>query len=205
MMAIMRKVRTDRADSKRASRTRILDAAARRLREEGLEGAAIAPVMREAGLTHGAFYAHFATKDELTDAAFAHALTTGRPQWITPRRGESWRTRLCDLADRYLTIKHRDERGAGCGFAAVSSEAAHAGPGFRARYEHELRTSLAAICTDDTDAQHTDDAIALMAICLGGLSLARGVVDEELSARILRVARDAVTTVAETSTTEEDR
>lgn len=207
-MGIMRRPSTVRAANKRASRERILDVAAQTLRQKGLDGTAIAPVMADAGLTHGAFYAHFASKDQLTDAAFAHALDAGRARWITPRRGESWRSRLHALAERYLTSEHRDDRANGCGFAALGSEAAHAGDGFRAGFERELRTSLAAIC-DDPDGTHTeahtDDAIALMAVCVGGLALARAVPDEEFSTRILRVARQAAATLAEASTTEEDR
>jgi len=189
MMRIMREVSRKRADSKRESLDRILDAAARRLREEGLEGAAIVPVMRDAGLTHGAFYSHFATKDELASAAFARAITTGRPHWIKPMRGESWSARLTSLANRYLTPAHRDSLSTSCGFAALSSDAAHASDEFRATYERELRTSLAAICGGDDS--RLDDAIALMAICVGGLSLSRAVVDPKFSARILRVARRA--------------
>src|SRR4029079_1094392 len=109
MMHIMRKVAGTRAESKQDSVDRILDAAARRIREEGLNGAAIVPVMRDAGLTHGAFYSHFANNDDLANAAFSRAITTGRSHWITPPRGESWRERLTGLAKRYLTPAHRDD------------------------------------------------------------------------------------------------
>ena len=199
MMRIMRKAAGIRAENKRESLDKILDAAARRLREEGLEGAAIVPVMRDAGLTHGAFYSHFASKDDLAAAAFGHAITTGRAHWIKPSRGESWRARLAGLAKRYLTTAHRDDLSTSCGFATLSSDAAHASPSFRASYEHELRKSLAAICESATGADTTlDDAIALMTICVGGMSLARAVVDPKLSARILRVARDAAAKLADT-------
>jgi TetR/AcrR family transcriptional repressor of nem operon len=201
MMRIMR-TSTKRAALKQESLDRILDAAARRLREEGIDGAAIVPVMRDAGLTHGAFYSHFATKDELATAAFDHAITTGRPRWITPMRGGSWSARLKHLANRYLNPAHRDDRATSCGFAALSCDAAHASEDFRAAYQRELRLSLAAICGGtDVDADvaeaRVDDAIALMAICVGGLSLARAVPDQEFSARILRVAREAVAKVAD--------
>jgi TetR/AcrR family transcriptional regulator, transcriptional repressor for nem operon len=197
MTAIMRKGTTKRAESKRESLDRILAAAARRLREEGLDGAAIVPVMRDAGLTHGAFYSHFATKEELAAAAFAHAISTGRPHWIKPLRDESWSARLTSLARRYLTPAHRDDLSTSCGFAALSSDAAHASDDFRATYERELRTSLAAICGDEADDRRLDDAIALMSICVGGLSLARAVADRNLSARILRVAQRAAAKVAD--------
>lgn len=189
MMPIMRKVAGTRSDSKRESLDKILDAAARRIREDGLDGAAIVPVMRDAGLTHGAFYSHFSSKDDLASAAFGRAITTGRRHWIKPRRGESWSERLTSLAKRYLTTAHRDDLSTSCGFATLSSDAAHASDQFRASYEHELRGSLAAICDGDDD--RLDDAIALMAICVGGMALSRAVVDPKFSTRILRVAREA--------------
>jgi TetR/AcrR family transcriptional regulator, transcriptional repressor for nem operon len=192
----MRSASGKRAISKQESLDRILDAAARRLREEGLDGAAIVPVMRDAGLTHGAFYSHFSSKDDLASAAFGRAITTGRPHWIKPMRGESWSARLTSLAKRYLSAAHRDNLSTSCGFAALSSDAAHASEQFRASYERELRISLAAICDGDDD--RLDDAIALMAVCVGGLSLARAVVDPKLSARILRVARQAAAKLADT-------
>lgn len=197
MTVIMRTAPTKRADSKQESQDRILDAAARRLREEGLGGAGIAAVMRDAGLTHGAFYSHFSTKDELAGAAFARAIGTGRPHWIKPSRGESWRARLTSLARRYLTPAHRDDLATSCAFAALGSEAARGSQEFRAAYERELRTSLAAICGDDTDDERFDDAIALMALCVGGMTLSRAVADPQFSARILHSARAAAAKVAE--------
>jgi TetR/AcrR family transcriptional repressor of nem operon len=195
MMAIMRKIAGTRAEGKQESLDKILDAAARRIREEGLGGAAIVPVMRDAGLTHGAFYSHFSSKDDLANAAFARAITTGRSHWIKPRHGESWRDRLTSLAKRYLTTAHRDNLSTSCGFATLSSDAAHASDDFRAGYEHELRGSLAAIC--DGDNERLDDAIALMAVCVGGMALARAVADPKFSSRILRVAREAAAKLAD--------
>ena len=196
MMPIMRKVVGTRAEGKQESVDRILDAAARRIREEGLDGAAIVPVMRDAGLTHGAFYSHFSSKEALANAAFSRAITTGRAHWIKPRRGESWRERLTSLAKRYLTTAHRDNLSISCGFATLSSDAAHASEEFRASYERELRGSLAAIC--DGEDERLDDAIALMTVCVGGMALARAVADQKFSARILRVARVAAVKLADT-------
>ncbi|MEV0669973.1 TetR/AcrR family transcriptional regulator [Mycobacterium sp. NPDC050441] len=193
----MRTAPTKRADSKQESQDRILDAAARRLREEGLGGAGIAAVMRDAGLTHGAFYSHFSTKDELASAAFAHAIGSGRPRWIKPARGDSWRSRLTSLAKRYLTAAHRDDLATSCAFAALGSEAARGSDEFRTAYERELRTSLSAICGEDTDDERFDDAIALMALCVGGMTLSRAVADPQFSARILRSAQAAATKLVE--------
>jgi TetR/AcrR family transcriptional repressor of nem operon len=202
----MRNVAGTRAESKQQSMDKILDAAARRIREEGLDGAAIVPVMRDAGLTHGAFYSHFSSKGDLASAAFSRAITTGRAQWIKPPRGESWRERLTGLAKRYLTTAHRDDLSTSCGFASLSSDAARASDEFRASYERELRGSLAAICEEVADETSTksdtderlDDAIALMTVCVGGMTLARAVADPKFSGRILRVAREAAAKLADT-------
>ncbi|MGO9382425.1 MAG: TetR/AcrR family transcriptional regulator [Mycobacterium sp.] len=202
----MRNATGKRDNLKAASRHRILDTAARRLRHEGVDGTAIVPVMREAGLTHGAFYSHFASKEDLAVAAFSHAITTGRPRWTKARNGEGWTDRLKRLATQYLTSAHRDDLASSCGFAALSSDAARGTPEFRAAYERELRQSLAAICEGrDNDPSRLDDAIAMMAICVGGLSLARAVPDKEFSERILRVARAAANITANAETTETRR
>ena len=154
--------------------------------------------MRDAGLTHGAFYSHFSSKDDLASAAFGRAITTGRSHWIKPMRGETWSARLSSLAKRYLTPTHRDELSTSCGFATLSSDAAHASEQFRASYERELRISLAAIRDGHDSDDRLDDAIALMAICVGGMSLSRAVVDPKFSARILRVARETAAKLAAT-------
>jgi TetR/AcrR family transcriptional repressor of nem operon len=197
MMPIMRNAPGRRRLGKQQSLDRILDSAARRLREEGIEGAAIAPVMRDAGLTHGAFYAHFDTKQDLANRAFAHAITTGRSRWIRPGPKEPWNERLKRLARRYLTPAHRDDLATACGFAALISEAARAPNSFRQTYQRELQISLAAVCNSDESDERMDDAIALAVICFGGIALARAVPDDEFSARVLRVAREAAATYAD--------
>ena len=197
-MIIMRSSASTRKRLKRESLARVLEAAARRIRQEGLSGVSIASVMADAGLTHGAFYSHFSSKEELEAAAFTHAITTGRPQWIPPTQDEGWRARRKRLAKRYLTIAHRDDLEDSCGFAALASEAAHASAQFRGAYERELRLSLAAICgSESPSAAQFDDALALMVVLIGGLNVARAVSDDALSDRVLRVARRAATQLAD--------
>jgi TetR/AcrR family transcriptional repressor of nem operon len=194
MMDNRRNAMVFRSQLKQASQYRILDAASRRLRREGLRGAAIATVMKEAGLTHGAFYSHFGNKDELAAAAFRHALADNRPRWMGRTRDASWAERLSRLARRYLTQSHRDTPDAGCALAAVASEVARSDAGFRRTYEQELRKSLEAICEaneSSTGSVRMNDAIAFMALCIGGISLARAVEDKALSERILEACRAA--------------
>lgn len=193
---------TVRAQLKQASLQRILDAAATRLRAEGLSGAAIAPVMRDAGLTHGAFYSHFANKDDLAAAAFRHALKDNRRRWTVARGGEKWRERLVRLAARYLTAAHRDDPANGCAFAATASEAARGSIAFRQVFEAEMIKSLRAICGQDpddnvpvNDARFADGA-ALLALCVGGMTLARAAADPATAERILAACRAAAARLA---------
>ena len=146
MINIMRESMASRSDLKEASLRRILTAGASRLRVEGLSGAAIAPVMQEAGLTHGAFYGHFNNKEDLAAAAFRFALVDNRPRWTGQARQESWPSRVVRLGKRYLTIAHRDDLADSCALAALASDAARSSPGFKKVYEEELRKSLRAIC-----------------------------------------------------------
>lgn len=197
-MSVMRLSAPTRTQLKRESLLRVLGAAARRIRQDGLGGASIASVMADAGLTHGAFYSHFSSKEELEVAAFTHAITVGRSQWIPPMRDEGWNDRRKRLAKRYLTIAHREDLENSCGFAALASEAARASAQFRSAYERELRGSLAAICgTKSPNASHFDDALALMVVLIGGLTLARAVPDDPFSDRVLRVARRAAVQLAD--------
>ena len=194
-----------REDQKDASLQRILNAGAARLRREGLSGAAIAAVMREAGLTHGAFYCHFANKEDLAIAALRHALQDNRARWVGSPRRETWRHRLGRLGRRYLTSAHRDDVADSCALAALVSDAARGGPAFKAAYQQETLKSLRAICAatttngDDTpiddgtiEPARLDDAIAFLALCIGGLSLSRAVEDQAFSERILDACRRAV-------------
>lgn len=190
-----------RAETKAVSQQRILQAAGARLRQEGLGGAGIADVMRDAGLTHGAFYAHFANKSELAAAALRHALLDNRARWVGELKNESWIARLQRLAQRYLTRNHRDNPAEGCAFASLATEAARGDQAFRSAFEAELLKSIQAICNGATEHSSPpddkrDEALALMALCVGGLSLSRAVADEELSSRILRVCANAAGRVA---------
>lgn len=185
-----------RAEAKEATLNKILDISAMRLRVEGLAGAGIAAVMQQAGLTHGGFYVHFANKGQLLIAALQHALRDNRPRWVGNTRDLSWSARLQRLARRYLTKRHRDDRADSCALAALAGDAARAAPEFRQAYEAELLKSLRAVCaapsaeTPVPPAQW-DQALVFMALCIGGLTLSRAVVSDDLSQQILAACRQA--------------
>jgi len=111
-------------------RQRILEAAARRFRERGFEGIGVADLMKEAGLTHGGFYGHFSSKEDLIAEASDRALTQSLARWgkLADRAsGDA----LSALAGEYLTSRHRDDPGAGCVLAALGPDVARQGPAVR--------------------------------------------------------------------------
>ena len=114
------------------NRLRILDAAARLFRERGIESVTVADVMKTAGLTHGAFYGYFRSKDDLVAQAFAHVLATPDTQTLTR------------FADAYLNPTHRDNRGGGCLFAALGSEAARGSETVRHEMTESVRRQIAS-------------------------------------------------------------
>src|SRR5262245_33321618 len=112
------------------NRERIVDAAARLFRERGFEGIGVADLMKEVGLTHGGFYGHFASKDDLEVEACTRALAHSLALWR--KRSEVTRgDPLSAITDVYLTAKHRDDPGAGCLLAALGSDVSRRGPSVR--------------------------------------------------------------------------
>ena len=185
-----------RAEQKAATRAMILDLAARRLREEGLSGNAVHRLMRDCGLTHGGFYVHFPSKEALDAAALEAAMAEhlARGAGLSPDlpRPEQRKAR----ARRYLSRAHRDNVAGGCPLAALLSEAAHGGEALRAAYQR----LLAGVVTGAADAEGPappSEELALAALAMGGLALARAVPDPALSDAILNACRDASARLAD--------
>jgi len=164
------------------NRARILDAASRLFRERGFDGVTVSEVMRAAGLTHGAFYGHFASKDDLIAQTVAHALA--------PSGSEG--TDLAAWMDAYLSPHHRDRAATGCPTASLASLLRHQSPGARAALTEGLRGQLdrLASAVPGTDAaEQRRAAIGSWAAMVGAVILARAVVDPALSDEILAETR----------------
>ena len=118
-------------------------------------------------------------------------------------RDASWAQRLKRMAGRYLSSAHRDNLADGCAFTALSSDAGRAGPDFQAVYARELRRLLDGIVEADRggdgEPARLDQAIAMMALCMGGLALSRAVTDPQFSDRILRACNAAAGVIADQS------
>jgi TetR/AcrR family transcriptional repressor of nem operon len=171
---------------KARTHARIVAIAARRLRESGLEGVGVAELMKEAGLTVGGFYKHFASRDDLVAQAVG-ACFAQSDGVIQAAAGE--RT-LASLADWYLTTAHRDDPGSGCPFAAMAPDLARADTRTRSLATAEVRARLdrLAALPDDRGGPAIGRARAILAYSalIGALTLARTVDDDALSREILR-------------------
>ena len=161
-----------------AKHERIVKEASRLFRERGFENVSVGEVMKAAGLTHGAFYAHFGSKEELEAAAVAYGqgVSLGRLQRNKKKTKGTF-------ADRYLSPRHRDNPGHGCTMAALGPEVARSTPELKAAFEQGLENILSARGGD------RNEAIFQTAAMIGGVVLARAVQDTGLSDEILSSVR----------------
>lgn len=185
-----------RAEQKAATRAMILGLAAQRLREEGLAGNAVHRLMRDCGLTHGGFYVHFPSKEALDVAALEAAMAEHEARDAVIPADLPRAERRKQRARRYLSRQHRDQTAQGCPLAALLSEAAHGSEALREAYQR----LLACAVTDAGDAEGAappSEELALIALAMGGLALARAVPDAALSDAILVACRDASARLAD--------
>ncbi|MCU1249290.1 MAG: regulatory protein TetR [Edaphobacter sp.] len=155
---------------------RIVQEASRLFRERGFEDVTVAEVMKKAGLTHGAFYSHFESKEALMAAAVEYAM-----QGVLRGVKKSFPTLEGKRAylDRYLTARHRDTPGTGCPMAALSGEIRNE-PEVKGRFTANLKEIISAM------GGERREAMATLATLVGAISLARAVDDEAFSREILR-------------------
>jgi TetR/AcrR family transcriptional repressor of nem operon len=166
---------------------RIVAIAAKRFREEGLEGIGIADVMKEAGLTVGGFYKHFGSRDELVAETLAAIPSTWRQRAEAAAAG-GVPLSYAQLVSDYLTEEHRDNPGSGCIFATLAPEIARSGKRTRAIATERIRSNIEVLTTalagkDQQGAR--SDAILTLSALVGAMALARTVPDESLSREIL--------------------
>ena len=176
-----------RAD-KAESHDRIVQAAAERFREQGVDGIGLADLMREAGLTHGGFYRHFGSRDDLVAEAVKAALAHGSKRAEAAAR-QGGPEALAATIDGYLSPLHRDKPETGCAVAALPADIARSSQRARAAYTAQVRRYL-DLLAGLTPAGEPDDPPFILATLVGAIALARAVDDPGLSDEILeRAAR----------------
>lgn len=184
-------MRRSRAD-KEKTHSRIIAVAAKRFREEGLEGIGVADVMKEAGSTVGGFYKHFGSRDDLVIEALAEAFKD-------LDKLEQAAEDLPMMLRQYLGEEHSENPGAGCAVTALVGDVRHASTGtrtvFTQRVKHDLQYYEDRFKPGDPKSRRAR-AILVLSACVGGLNLARAVNDKGLSREILSALREEVTAVA---------
>ncbi len=185
-------MRVSREEAAR-SRERIVSVASRRFRERGYGGIGVADLMREAGFTHGGFYGHFSSKDDLMAQASARAIGESKELW-NKRIASHPDDALAAMTRFYLTAHHRDNPGGGCAMASLASEAARQAPPVRRAFTDGLRSAfdyIAGLMRVRDPAEKRRKAILTYASWVGAMVLARATDDARLSREILdAVARE---------------
>lgn len=172
------------------NREKIVQTAAQLFREKGFDGIGIADLMKTVGLTHGGFYGHFASKEDLMVQTFDYAvdelLQQGQDE-SSLRKGNRFNAFIA----RYLSTEHRDNPGHGCLMAALGAEAARQSPEIKRAFSQSFRRVLGALSNllpaGKAEAAKREQAILTLATLVGAQVMARAVDDPQLSQEILRV------------------
>jgi TetR/AcrR family transcriptional regulator, transcriptional repressor for nem operon len=182
-------------EHKLETHARIVKKAAVRLREKGAHGVGVADLMKEAGLTHGGFYAHFDSREALVIEAFAHAMDRSTERWRKLGEQTPPEKRLATIVESYLTPVHRDDPGHGCSVPALAAEIARESPKTRKAFAAKLEQMiemLAAQIPDVPPRAARQQAMSTIATMMGTLVLARVAGNGEFSDEILGAGREAV-------------
>jgi TetR/AcrR family transcriptional repressor of nem operon len=178
-------------EDKAASHERIVAIAAARIRESGTEQPGVAEIMRAAGLTHGGFYKHFGSRDELIAEAVERALADSEPRLVEIAAGAQ--DPLAAFADAYVSTAHRDDPASGCGVAALGTDVPRVGGPAQEAYRGQVERYLAhlePLLGGDDDARRR--ATVTLSAMVGAVMIARALGPTPGSNEILRDVREAV-------------
>ena len=181
------------------NRQRILAAAGRLFRERGIDGAGVDAITEAAGLTHGAFYSQFGSKEAVVVEALDLILNESNARWARAAGEADKRQVLESIIDGYLSSRHRNTLGKGCAVAALGSDlprqSKKAREVFTERLEEGLEV-LASLVPARTASRRRDVATQLFSAMVGGLILARAVGSESVSQRILDTVAKQLKSIA---------
>jgi len=187
------KVTKEKAAENRAA---LVEAAGRLFRERGIDGVGVAEISKKAGLTHGALYAQFPSKEALAAEAFSSAFKGGVEQITADRGGGP--AALTDCLDWYLSLDHRDNLATGCPMSASASEIGRqdkvVGERFTEGFEQLVALMERGLGASLVKAENRQRALAMAAAMIGGVAASRAVAkaDPKLSNQILRAVRRIV-------------
>ncbi|AUC97615.1 MULTISPECIES: TetR/AcrR family transcriptional regulator [Bradyrhizobium] len=182
-------------EHKQETHARIVKKAATRLREKGAHGIGVADLMKDAGLTHGGFYAHFDSREALVIEAFNYAMDRANERWRKVTAEVPPEKRLALIVDGYLTTLHRDEPGQGCAVPALGAEIARESPKTRKAFALKLDQMIEMIADQIQDMPRKaarKQAMATLATMMGTIVMSRIAGNGEMSDEILSAGREAV-------------
>jgi AcrR family transcriptional regulator len=182
---------------KDTTRQRIIDVAAKQFRENGVAAVGLAGIMSDAGLTNGAFYSHFESKEDLVQTVLAHALSRREATLLAASEAN---VGLEATIRDYLSSRHRDRPGGGCPTAALVAEVARHPKATRDAFTDKVSTFIPLIASQiraGSASARRRNAVAIYGMMVGTLQLARAVNDKELSDEILESGVTAALALAE--------
>ena len=172
-------------DHKQATRRRIVEAAGRRLKRDGIDGSGIAPLMADAGLTVGGFYAHFESKEDLVASVVAEQLR---------EQGEKFSAQPVEQIVRdYLSVQHRDNAEGGCPSAALLDEIGRSADSTKRAYTDGLLAVIddiaARLAPDDPQSARVK-TLSVFTLMVGTLQVSRALADRRLADEVLEQGID---------------
>ena len=183
------------SEHKERTRARVLKEAAKAIRAEGPHRVGVAAMMAKAGLTHGGFYAHFASKDDLVVAAMSQMFDEASAKFDRLTAGTSPAAALRAYIDFYLSREHRDARDTGCPLPSLSADLPRLGVVARQQFAAGvagLTVRIEGLLSTLGRPNAEMLASSALAEMVGALSLARGVGDPKQSDAILKASRDTL-------------
>jgi TetR/AcrR family transcriptional repressor of nem operon len=184
-----------RKDHKAETHAKIVRNASVQLRENGARGVGVADLMKDVGLTHGGFYAHFGSREDLVNEAIAYAFDENAESWSELFSDKPVGARVPALIDRYLSAGHRDHPGHGCAFAALAADVSREGPKTRRVFLNKLDGMVKLLAGAEAGrlpaAKARQKAISTIATMMGTMVLARVAGNGALSHEILEAGKSA--------------
>jgi len=189
-------MRVSRAQAEE-NRDRVIDVASRLFREHGFDGIGLKDLMKGAGLTQGAFYKQFTSKDDLAALASARAMESATKRWSEAAANSS--DPLEAVMDFYLSTDHRGEKAEGCPLVALGSDAARQNAEVKRPFEDGILAHfevLENLVGGADDPEAGDKAMAILSLMVGAVMLSRLTQDEPLSQGVLKSAAGEVRRIA---------
>jgi AcrR family transcriptional regulator len=178
------------AEHKERTRRRIVQSARRLFNRRGFNGVSIDEIMAEAGLTRGGFYNHFNTKEELYAEVVQEVLACRETGEANAAAGTRPRVTGGEFVSAYLSQAHFEDRDNGCPLMALPSDVARGGEPVRRAYRQVLEYMVGHLQAQLPGANTRERALAVAALCIGGMAVARAIDDVKLAHEIREAARN---------------